>query len=138
MQWRRFISLLFISLVVFNLLHDIVPHHHHIEDAVAHNCCETQDQHHEHEQDCDGMDAFSGEPCTHCHAFNGMEYYPITQKKKTAPLKIRQADVFSSPYSLPDLDVATPGDILTLADLPDPYRSLCRRARSLRAPPSAC
>ena len=70
MQKKRFITLLFTGLLLINLGHNIVPHHHHFD---KHHPC--QDCHH-HD---DGTDVFhSQNSSSHCHAFNGMDYYPVT------------------------------------------------------------
>ena len=69
---KQFIAILFASVLFANLGHNIVPHHHHIDSILSHQGC------HEHE----GSYAFhTGDPASHCHAFNGIEYFPAPEKQ---------------------------------------------------------
>jgi len=69
---KQFIAILFASLLLAYLGHNIVPHHHHHDNI--HPC---QDCHH-HETCTYAIQ--TGDPAAHCHAFNGMEYFPTTEK----------------------------------------------------------
>jgi hypothetical protein len=83
MQKKRFITLLFTGLLLINLGHNIIPHHHHFD---KHHPC--QDCHH-HDA---GIDALhTGKSSSHCHAFNGMDYYPATDNTGIFKLLISSA-----------------------------------------------
>ncbi len=70
---KQFIAILFASILIANLGHNIVPHHHHTDSILTHQAC------HEHDE---GNYAFhTGDPTSHCHAFNGIEYYPAPEKQ---------------------------------------------------------
>ena len=70
---RQLIAILFASVLMANLGHNIVPHHHHIDSILSHQGC------HEHNEDNSAF--HSGDPTSHCHAFNGIEYYPAPEKQ---------------------------------------------------------
>ena len=70
---RQLIAILFASVLMANLGHNIVPHHHHIDSILSHQGC--------HEHDEDNSAFHSGDPTSHCHAFNGIEYYPAPEKQ---------------------------------------------------------
>jgi len=79
---KQFIAILFASVLIANLGHNIIPHHHHIDNIhSSHNCCDRA---------AEGYDYYIGNPNHHCHAFNGIEYYPIQEKysnnKPTKPV----------------------------------------------------
>ena len=73
-MWKsRFIVFLFVSLLLANLGHNTIPHHHHYDSAVSHQGC----------NEYDGENSFqAGDPNHHCHAFNGIEYFPGPDKNK--------------------------------------------------------
>jgi len=72
MRKRQFIAILFVSVLLANLGHNIVPHHHHNDSIFScHNCCD---------RDVEGYKFSNGTPKHHCQAFNGIEYYPIQEK----------------------------------------------------------
>ena len=77
---KQFIAFLFASVLVANLGHNIVPHHHHIDNIFSHEGCYDHDA---------GKYAFhTGEPTSHCHAFNGIEYFPAPEKQSiNKPIK---------------------------------------------------
>ena len=69
---KQFIAILFASVLLANLGHNIVPHHHHIDSIhTCHNCWDG---------DAEGYTFYTENPKHHCHAFNGIEYYPIQEK----------------------------------------------------------
>ena len=130
MTVNKVITFLFITLILTNLVHNAIPHHHHMGNTQAHECC---GQH-----ECDMNEAESWDPCTHCEAFNGMEYYPITINNKIEPLKHTGSDFFNLQVSLPDLDASCACDVFAFSDPPDLYRGPDRKILSLRGPPTGC
>ena len=127
MKLNHLISFIFISLVLLNLVHDIIPHHHHSENVFTHSCC------HDHN---DAMVEFGqDEPCTSCHAFNGLEYYPVVENGKITPLKYFSSDCNFQLSSTAGIHVGIYGGRYSRVDLPDLYRGLDRKITSLRAPP---
>jgi hypothetical protein len=70
---KQFIALLFASVLMANLGHNIIPHHHHIGNTHScHDCCD---------QDADKFALYTGDSNSHCQAFNGIEYYPAPDKQ---------------------------------------------------------
>ena len=123
MKLKQFISLLFISLVLINLAHNAVPHHHHSVDMHAHEGCEDHDS--------DISDFKTGDPCTHCHAFNGIHYFPLE-------IKILGNCFFSLPGDVQNTIPDDSQEINVPAGLPDHCRGTYPGVTSLRGPPSSC
>ena len=70
---KQFIAILFASVLIANLGHNIIPHHHHFDSILTHQgCCD---------RNTDKSAFHPGEPTSHCHAFNGIEYYPAPEKQ---------------------------------------------------------
>ena len=70
---KKIISLLFGIVLMVNLGHNIIPHHHHIGNTHSfHDCCD---------RDADKFALYTGDSKSHCHAFNGIEYYPAPDKQ---------------------------------------------------------
>ena len=129
MRLKKVISFLFIALVLTNMVHNAIPHHHHMASVQSHECCD----HH----DCDMENLGSSDLCTHCEAFNGMEYYPISKNNKIELPKHAGSNLFALPASLPDTDAAGACGIFAFADLPNPYGGPDQKSWSHRGPPSA-
>ena len=130
MKWKHFISFLFTSLVLINLAHNAIPHHHHNDDIIIHGGRE--------DHGCDFAGPETGDPITHCHAFNGMNYFPFTENTNASPLKQSGAVFIIQPPAGPLMD---PGKLQRMAasgDPPGQYRGLYRKKPSPRAPPSYC
>jgi hypothetical protein len=73
MPGKQFIMLLFTSALLVNLGHNIIPHHHHYDSIISHQDC----------QEYDDMNALQeDDPVSHCHSFNGMEFFPAPSKNK--------------------------------------------------------
>ena len=69
---NQLIAFLFAGVLIANMGHNIIPHHHHYDSLISHQGC------HEH----DDENSFeAGDPTSHCHAFNGIEYYPAPEKQ---------------------------------------------------------
>ncbi|MFC2112241.1 hypothetical protein ACFLTA_03155 [Bacteroidota bacterium] len=66
MKVKSHIAILLGSLILINLGHNIIPHHHHLDDVYSHDGCDQHDPP-EHTGETD-------DPSGHCHAFNGFEY----------------------------------------------------------------
>ena len=127
MKLSQLISYVFISLVLINLAHDIIPHHHHTNSVFTHICC------HDHS---DAMVIISqDEPCSYCHAFNGLEYFPVVENNKIAPLKFFSNDFNFLISSNASIHLSIYEGRYSRLDLPDLYRGLDRKVTSLRAPP---
>ena len=67
MKMKAAIPLLFASLIAFHVVHDAIPHHHHLNvisqhQSIGYPCC---DQHSHCSTNSD----------TACHAFNDLVYY---------------------------------------------------------------
>ena len=130
MKIKQVISLLFISLVLINLAHNAVPHHHHSDDMHAHEGCEDHDS--------DVSDLKTGDPCTHCHAFNGIQYFPLENKIKISENKILGNCFFTLPGDVQNTIPDDSQEINVPAGLPDHYRGTDPGVISLRGPPSNC
>lgn len=126
MALKKVISFLFIALVLTNLGH--IPHHHHLSGFHAPEGCS--------QHDCDLKDPAAGKSCTHCEAFNGMEYYPISNPIKIESPKRAGSVFFILSGSLPDPEAARSVEVIAFAVLADPYRGLAPEIISLRGPPS--
>jgi len=66
MNARSRIAVLLGSLILVNLGHNIIPHHHHLDDLHSHTGCGQQEK----DEHAGGFD----DPTAHCHAFNGIEF----------------------------------------------------------------
>jgi hypothetical protein len=130
MNLKQVISLLFISLVLVNLAHNAVPHHHHSEIMNAHEGCEDHDS--------DINDLKAGDPCTHCHAFNGIQYFPLENKIKINELKILGNGFFTLPGDLHKSFQADSQEIFKPSDQSVRYRGSDPGVISQRGPPSTC
>ena len=69
---KQLIALLFASVLLANLGHNIFPHHHHFDSIFSHQGCQDQDN---------GNAFHAGDQTGHCHAFNGIEYYPTPERQ---------------------------------------------------------
>ena len=126
---KQFISLLFASVLLANLGHNIVPHHHHIDSILSHQKC--------HENDEDNSDFHTGDPSNHCHAFNGIDYYPAPEKQDISkPFKTTKyiclSQVFELNQSIPKQEIYHP-----LRGSPAAFSDLFGSSIGLRAPPFA-
>ena len=130
MKVKQAISLLFIGLVLTNLVHNIIPHHHHNDNILSHEGCK--------DQCCDIADMGPGDFCTHCHAFNDMQYFPVTENTKVISRKHFGNDFLSLPSAVTDLDPGMSQSLFAFAELPGHFMGLDRREPSLRAPPPIC
>jgi len=73
MKIKSLITVFLSSLLLVSIGHNIIPHHHHLDDILSHTAC-----HHHDAQIYEGEinDHFGTkeDPCQHCHAFNGLNY----------------------------------------------------------------
>ncbi len=69
---KQFIAFLFASVLMAHVGHNIFPHHHHFDSIFSHQGCQDQDN---------GNASHAGDPTGHCHAFNGIEYYPAPEEQ---------------------------------------------------------
>ena len=127
MALKKFIAFLFIALVLTNLVHNSIPHHHHMGDAYAHECCDHQA--------CDMDNMASLKDCTHCEAFNGMEYFPSPKNIKVRLLKFPGSALYYHAAALPYPVTHCSGKLYAFADPPDPYKAPDPGITSLRGPP---
>ena len=72
MRAKSHIAILLGSLILINLGHNIIPHHHHLDDTHSHEECE--------QHDLDDHTKAAEEPARHCHAFNDLQYIPKTKR----------------------------------------------------------
>ena len=94
MKAKTLIAILLGGLILVNIGHNIIPHHHHLDNVLSHEDCQQHDAN-EHAGDADN-------PYNHCHAFNGLEYvlsfdqYSCLQPAhlilSICPVRISQAD----------------------------------------------
>jgi hypothetical protein len=127
---KQFIAFLFASVLLANLGHNIVPHHHHIDSILSHQRC--------HENDEDNSAFHTGDPSNHCHAFNGIEYYPAPEKQDISkPFKTAKYNCLSQVIELiqpiPQKKFYRP-----LRGSPAAFTNLLGSSIGLRAPPIAC
>jgi hypothetical protein len=128
MMKRRSIAFLLTGILMVILVHNVVPHHHHFDSILSHRNCRQQDE--------GKNNKHPGDPRSHCHAFNGMKYYPTpeTQNPFKPHKKITYLffnDARPPAQSVRYREIFHPtGDILLLpARFPDP-------SSGLRAPPA--
>jgi hypothetical protein len=128
MMKRRSIAFLFAGILTVILGHGMVPHHHHFDSILSHPNCRQQDQ--------GTHDRHPGDPKSHCHAFNGMQFYPTPDTQNTGKPHTTFTDLFlkhaQPPVQSPRYPVIyhPAGDILLLPTrFPDP-------SSGLRAPPA--
>jgi hypothetical protein len=123
---RQSIALLFALVLLANLGHNIFPHHHHFDSIFSHQGCQDQDN---------GNASHAGDPTGHCHAFNGIEYYPAPDKQdickpfKTAEYICLSQAIELNPASL-DREFFRPS-----RGSPPVFTYLLGSSAGLRAPP---
>ena len=66
MKAKSLIAILLGSLILVNIVHNIMPHHHHLDVVQSHTDCHQHDKG-DHAGDAD-------DPLNHCHAFNSIVY----------------------------------------------------------------
>ena len=80
MKAKSLITILLGSLILVITGHNIIPHHHHLDDVHSHTGC--------HQHDADEHDGETEDPVTHCHGFNGIEYLPnLENQSGSQPVK---------------------------------------------------
>jgi hypothetical protein len=126
---KQFIAILFASVLMANLGHNIVPHHHHIDSILSSQGC--------HEHDENNYAFHTGDPTSHCHAFNGIEYYPAPEKQSISkPFKtvkyICLSEIIELNQPIPHQEIYRP-----LRGSPAAYTYLLGSSIGLRAPPLA-
>ena len=126
---KQFIAILFASVLIANLGHNIVPHHHHFDRILSHQGC--------HEHDEDNSAFHTGDPTSHCHAFNGIEYYPAPEKQDISkPFKTAKyiclSQIIELNQPIPQQEIYSP-----LRGSPAAYTYLLCSSIGLRAPPFA-
>jgi hypothetical protein len=94
---KQFIALLFASVLMVNLGHNIIPHHHHIDSIFSHQGC--------HDHDGDNNAFHAGNSTTHCHAFNGIEYFPTPEKHNLNNSSKTISGIYFSRVIRPDLAI---------------------------------
>ena len=128
MKLKQVIPFLFAGLVLLNPVHNAIPHHHHHDDMFSHEGCE--------DQCCDMADIGTGEPCTHCHAFNGMQYFPVTENMRVLPLKHLGNDFLTLPSAYKNLYPGMSQGLFAFTQGPDHPPGPERKQISPRGPPS--
>jgi len=126
---RQFIAILFASVLIANLGHNIIPHHHHFDRTLSHQEC--------HEHDEDNSAFHTGDPTSHCHAFNGIEYYRAPEKqsiskpfKTTKYICLSQVIELNQPFTHQEI-------YRPLRGSPAAFTYLLNSSIGLRAPPIA-
>ena len=126
---KQFIAILFTSVLLANLGHHIVPHHHHTDSILTHHGCHAHDE---------GSYAFhTGDPTSHCHAFNGIEYFPAPEKQSVSkpfrPVKnICSSRIIKLNQPFPHRKIYRPS-----RSSPPVFTCLLGSSTGLRAPPIA-
>jgi hypothetical protein len=134
MKIKSFIAVLLSSLLMVSIGHNIIPHHHHLDDILSHTAC----HHHEAELQTGELNDHFGakeNPCQHCHAFNGLNYL-ISFDKDTWSNSVKTiADNCLEVSSR--IDDQLPGEyFIYLSREPIPYFSgFFIETSGLRAPP---
>ncbi len=124
---RRFIAFLFSSILLTNLGHHIVPHHHHTDSILTHHGC------HEHDE---GSYAFhTGDPSSHCHAFNGIEYYPAPEKQSISKPFKPVKNICLSHLIQPSQPILHQKIYVPTRGSPPVFTCLLGSSTGLRAPP---
>jgi hypothetical protein len=125
---RQFIAFLFASVLMAHLGHNIVPHHHHIDSIFSHQGCQDQDN---------GNAFHAGDPSGHCHAFNGIEYYPAPDKQDISkPFKAVKYIYLSQVIEL-NKDISDQELFRPSRGSPPVFTYLLGSSTGLRAPPLA-
>ena len=126
---KQFIAILFASVLFSNLGHNIIPHHHHTDSILSHQAC------HEHNEGNDAV--HTGDPASHCHAFNGIEYYPAPEKqiisKPFKPVK----NIYLSHLIQPNQPILHQKIYVPTRGSPPVFTYLLGSSTGLRAPPIA-
>lgn len=125
---KQFITFLFASVILANLGHNIIPHHHHIDGILCRSC-------NDHNTDRDLP--YIGNPSSHCHSFNGIQYYPVPEKQSTGKpfqaLKYICLSHFIEPKNpIPPQEIYFPS-----SGSPAAFAWLLSSSIGLRAPPNA-
>ena len=126
---KQFIAILFASILMANLGHNIVPHHHHFDSILTHQgCCD---------RDADKSAFHPGDPASHCHAFNGIDYYPAPEKQDF--FKPFQTAKYICLSQVIELNQPTPHQEIyrSLRGSPPVFKYLLGSSTGLRAPPIA-
>jgi hypothetical protein len=134
MKIRTRIAVFLSSLILVSIGHNIVPHHHHLDDILAHAACHQQEaalkggKLHDHFGDRE-------DPCQHCHAFNGLNYL-ISFNKDTRPIPVKIM-AGNCPQLTSRIDYLLPGKYLICpSGEPIPYfRGFLIETSGFRAPP---
>ena len=126
---KQFIAFLFASVLIANLGHNIIPHHHHIDSILSHQGCQEHDE--------DNSTFHSGDPTSHCHAFNGIEYYPAPGKQyNIKPFKTAEYICLSQVIEL-NQAISHQGIFRPSMGSPPVFTYLLGTSTGLRAPPIA-
>ena len=94
MKAKSLISILLGSLILVNIVHNILPHHHHMDDLPSQDGCHQHDEG-DHAGDAD-------DPSGHCHAFNGVEYVLSFEQYSSFQPAQMILGYFAVPVSLAD------------------------------------
>ncbi len=126
---KQYIAFLFASVLLTNLGHNMVPHHHHFDSILSHQGC--------HEQDEGEYALHKGDPASHCHAYNGIEYFPAPEKPIFAkPVKLIKS-IGLPQVVLLDRSATHQHRRRPSRDLSPFYPFLLGSSSGLRAPPPA-
>lgn len=127
MLGKQFIVLFFAGVMMVNLGHNIIPHHHHLNEIYpCHDCSDRR---------ADEFSIHLGNPNFYCLAFNGMEYYPAPKKQdihkpfKTDPY-ICLSRVSERNHVISFQEILRPSH-----DSPPDLHQLLGSSSGLRAPP---
>jgi hypothetical protein len=126
---KQFIAILFAGVLMANMGHNIVPHHHHFDSILFHQGCQEHDE--------DNTAFHTGDPTSHCHAFNGIEYYPAPEKQNISkPFKTAKYICLSQVIEL-NQAISHQGIFRPSRGSPPVYTYLLGTSTGLRAPPMA-
>jgi hypothetical protein len=126
---KQFITIMFASVILANLGHNIIPHHHHIDGILSCRSCND---------DNTGRDLLLiGIPNSNCHAFNGIQYYPAPEKQSTGKPFQASKYICLSPINEPKNPIPNQEIYLPLKGSLAAFIHLPGSSIGLRAPPTA-
>lgn len=131
MRLKSFIAVILGSLVLVNLGHNIIPHHHHMDDMHSHDGCEQ----HDIEEQAVNHASEAESPAHHCHAFNGFEYVLSPEVKIEKSPHVKTSGMYSA--LLINQDEPLPREMKALfSGIPPPdLTGFLGESSGLRAPP---
>jgi len=132
MKVKILIAILLGSLILVNIGHNIIPHHHHLDYMYSHAGCEQHDANdHPEDHACETED-----PSHHCHAFNGFEFVISYEKQLDKVVVTKTSSIYSLTF-IPENEPLPREKISYFSGGPPPdMPGFLGESSGLRAPPT--